>query len=58
MALVDSEAAFDAHCEKIDGSGQLKKLMRDNGLKTLHSWHSCVELHKVRLTSLNLHHSV
>ena len=34
MALVDSEAAFDAHCDKIDGSGQLKRLLHENSLKT------------------------
>ena len=33
MALVDSEAAFSAHCDKIDGSGQVKKLMHDINLK-------------------------
>ncbi len=33
MALVDSEAAFSAHCDKISGSGQVKKLMHDNNLQ-------------------------
>lgn len=35
MALVDSEAAFEAHCDKIDGSGALKRLFSAKGLKTM-----------------------
>ena len=35
MALVDSEAAFEAHCDKIDGSGALKRLFGAKGLKTM-----------------------
>ena len=34
MALVDSHAAFALHCDKIDGSGWLKRTMNRNNLKT------------------------
>ena len=34
MALVDSQAAFSLHCDKIDGSGWLKRTMSRNNLKT------------------------
>ena len=34
MALVDSRAAFEAHCDKIDSTGALKALMSSNSLQT------------------------
>ena len=34
MALVDSQAAFSLHCDKIDGTGWLKATMARNNLKT------------------------
>ena len=34
MALVDSQATFALHCDKIDGTGWLKRIMDRNNLKT------------------------
>ena len=34
MALVDSQAAFSLHCDKIDGTGWLKATMARNNLRT------------------------
>ena len=34
MALVDSQAAFSLHCDKIDGTGWLKRIMSRNSLRT------------------------
>ena len=32
MALVDSKAAFESHCDRVDGSGWLKNILSTNGL--------------------------
>ena len=34
MALVDSQATFQLHCDKIDPSGWLKRMMAQNQLRT------------------------
>lgn len=34
MALVDSQAAFTLHCDKMDGTGWLKATMARNNLRT------------------------
>ena len=34
MALVDSQATFQVHCDKIDPSGWLKRVMAQNSLRT------------------------
>ena len=32
MALVDSKAAFDVHCDNVDSTGWLKRMMHGNNL--------------------------
>ncbi len=34
MALVDSRAAFGVHCDKVDSTGWLRRVMQANGLRT------------------------
>ena len=34
MALVDSQATFQVHCDKIDATGWLKNVMTRNSLRT------------------------
>lgn len=38
MALVDSQAAFKVHCDKIDVTGWLSQLMVDNQLNAFQIW--------------------
>lgn len=65
MAL-DSTASFDAHCDRIDDSGNLKQIMKDNGLTSFSQLafvcgsnsHQNLSLLLFALSSMEVRHSV